>query len=61
MVCAQLNGTVYNSYDALPANSGFDANIGSIVSGASPGDLVPQNASINGIQCGLVASAWYGS
>ena len=59
--CLQLSGTDYNSWDTLKESSGNDANMGSIVYAHSPGLLVPQNASVNGVPCGTVFSTWYGA
>ena len=61
LVCLQLSGPDYNSWDTLEESSGNDANMGSIVYANSPDSLVPQNASVNGVPCGTVFSTWYGA
>ena len=61
LACLQLSGTAADSWITLQLGSGNDANMGSTVFASLPTDLVPQNASINGIPCGTVFSTWYGS
>ena len=56
----QLTGLVSNSYSTLLADAGYDAEIGAIVSGSNSQDLIPTKATINNVQCGMVASNWYG-